>query len=109
MPVHDRKKNREIMAYRLTCKAAEDIIAIYEEGIRLFGAVQAEKYHFGIEKVFRLLSENPELAREREEITPPVRVHPYGTHLIVYIIEPKRDILIVRVRHGHEDWQEDPT
>lgn len=97
------------MSYRLTRKAVEDIIAIYEHGIRLFGTVQAEKYHFGMGKIFLLLSENPELAREREEIIPPVRVHPYGAHLIVYIVEQNKDILIVRVRHGHEDWQEDLT
>lgn len=109
MPGHDQKKKYEIMAYRLTRKAAEDIIAIYQDGIRLFGAVQAEKYHSAMEKAFQLLSENPELAREREEITPPVRVHPHGTHLIVYIVERNGDILIVRVRHGREDWQEEST
>jgi len=97
------------MTYRLTGKAVEDIIAVYWEGVRLFGTAQAEKYHAGMEQVFRLLSDHPELARERKEITPPVRIHPYGAHLIVYIVERNRDILIVRVRHGHEDWEEQPV
>ena len=94
------------MAYRLTNKAVEDITNILVEGVRLFGAEQAEKYHSGMEDVFQLLSNNPELARERDEITPPVRIHPYGSHLIVYVVESGRDVLIVRIRHGHEDWRE---
>ena len=94
------------MAYRLSRKAVEDIIAIHGEGASLFGDEQAEKYHIGMGQVFQLLSDNPELARERKEIFPPVRVHPYGAHLIVYLILSNRDILIVRVRHGNEDWQE---
>lgn len=97
------------MAYRLSRKAVDDIIAIHGEGLRLFGDEQAEKYHTGMEKVFQLLADNPELARERREIVPPVRVHPYGAHLIVYLIENSGDILIVRVRHGSEDWQEEPA
>ena len=97
------------MAYRLTGKAVEEITAIYHEGVRQFGADQAEKYHYGMEKVFQLLSGNPELARERDEIIPPVRIHPYGSHLIIYLVEKNSDVLIVRVRHGHEEWQEQPV
>lgn len=96
------------MAYRLTNKAVEDIANIFVEGVRLFGVEQSEKYHSRMEEVFQLLSGNPELARERDEITPPVRIHPYGAHLIVYVIQSDRDVLIVLVRHGHEDWLEQP-
>ena len=94
------------MAYRLTNKAAEDIANIFVEGVRLFGAEQAGKYHSGMAKVFQILAKNPELARERDEIIPPVRIHPYGSHLIVYVVESGRDVLVIRVRHGHEDWQD---
>lgn len=33
-----------------------------------------------------------------------MRIHPFKAHLVVYRIEEDGDILIVRVRHGHEDW-----
>jgi len=92
------------MAYRLTRKAAEDISAIFSEGARRFGLGQAESYHLGLAGIFLLISDNPELARNRLEISPPVRVYPYGSHLIIYFVEENRDVLIVRVRHGHEDW-----
>ena len=96
------------MSFRLTRKAADDIVAIFQDGVGLFGVEQAEKYHLGMAQVFALLAENSEMAREREEITPPVRIHPYGAHLIVYLVEQNRDVLIVRVRHGHEEWRENP-
>ena len=97
------------MGYRLTQKAEEDIIRIYREGVILFGANQAERYHFELEALFQLLADNPKLARERTEISPPVRVHPHKAHLIVYLVEDGGDVLIVRVRHGHEDWESEPV
>ena len=95
------------MAYKLSAKAEEDIIRVYRESFRLFGAEQAEKYYAGIERVFHFLSGTPKAARKRTEITPPVRVHPYQSHIIVYMVDDSGDILILRVRHGREDWEND--
>lgn len=44
------------------------------------------------------------MARERQELSPPMRIHPFKAHLVVYHIEEDGDVLIVRVRHGYEDW-----
>ncbi len=33
------------MSFRLSAEAAEDIIAIVEQGVRMFGAGQARRYH----------------------------------------------------------------
>jgi len=62
-------------------------------------------YYRKIEGMLELLSENPHMARERLEITPPVRIHPFRSHLIVYIVDDNNDVFIVRIRHEHEDWQ----
>ena len=35
---------------------------------------------------------------------PPVRVHRYQSHLIIYEIAEDDMVLILRVRHGREDW-----
>jgi len=97
------------MGYRLTRKAEDDVIHLYLEGARLFGAAQAERYHRELERAFTLLAENPQMARERMEISPPVRIHPHKAHLIVYLADDEGGILIVRIRHAHEDWaNEDP-
>ncbi|NDV88318.1 type II toxin-antitoxin system RelE/ParE family toxin [Aurantimonas aggregata] len=94
------------MTYRLTEKAADDIQRIYAQSIRLFGVVQASRYHARLRRSFEALARYPELARERTELTPPVRVHPCGAHVVVYLIDAE-GALIVRVRHGHEDWAQD--
>lgn len=91
--------------YKLSRKAEEDIIATFTYGAAQFGLQQAERYHDLLEKTFQFLAANPEAARERLEITPPVRVHPIESHVVVYTIDEDGDVFIVRVRHGREDWQ----
>ncbi|NKX17292.1 type II toxin-antitoxin system RelE/ParE family toxin [Ochrobactrum pseudogrignonense] len=48
------------------------------------------------------------MAREREEISPPVRIHPFKAHLIIYQIEQNGAILVIRIRNAFEDWISDP-
>lgn len=91
------------MSFRLSEEAENDIVAIAEEGFRLFGEVQALRYHDELFALFDLIAANPMIARERHEITPPVRVHPFKAHLIVYMLNELGDVLVIRVRHGHEN------
>ena len=63
-----------------------------------------ERYHDLLEAAFAFLASDPFAARERLEITPPVRVHPAGADLIVYTLNAAGDVFTLRVRHGHEDW-----
>lgn len=93
------------MSYRLSGKAEEDIIGIFRTGVEQFGLYQAERYHERLERCFWFLADNPLLARERVEIVPAVRIHPVEAHLVVYRVDASGDVFIVRVRHGHEDWQ----
>ncbi|MBX4909336.1 MULTISPECIES: type II toxin-antitoxin system RelE/ParE family toxin [Rhizobium] len=97
------------MRFDLSVEAEEDIIAIAEQGVRMFGAAQARQYHDELFTVLDLIAANPRMAREREEISPPVRVHPFKAHLIVYRIEEHGAIFVIRIRHGHEDWASDPA
>lgn len=97
------------MGYRLTRRAEQDVIEIYIYGAREFGAAQADAYHDKLETAFDLLASQPYIARERNELAPPVRIHPVGAHIVVYLVDDTGDILIVRVRHGREDWVDEPT
>ena len=88
-------------------RAAEaDIAAINREGIRLFGPRQAQKYASEMAGAFRLIAEFPLTSPVRDGLGRPVRVRPFGAHLVVY--ELKDEVaLVLRIRHGHEDWTAD--
>lgn len=49
-----------------------------------------------------MLAAYPELAREREEFTPPVRIHPTGTDLVIYRSEGQ-GVEIIRILHAHQN------
>ncbi|WP_207539635.1 type II toxin-antitoxin system RelE/ParE family toxin [Sabulicella rubraurantiaca] len=93
------------MAYRTTLQADDDIIAVYVRGYQEFGLTQAERYHAGLIAAFELIAANPRMARERRELDPSVRLHPYQSHLIVYLID-REGVLIVRVLQGRRDWEQ---
>jgi toxin ParE1/3/4 len=92
------------MIFRTSPQADEDIAEAYATGALHFGVPQAERYQNGLFDTFRTLAANPRMARERPEFEPPVRLHPYQAHIIVYI-EDGAAILIVRVLHGRQDWE----
>ena len=87
----------------MSCEAQQDLDRIYTRGAELFGEAQADVYATGLVRTFQFLASYPRAARERTEIDPSVRGHPYKSHVVIYVVDGD-DILIVRVRHGHEDW-----
>lgn len=91
-------------AYRLTKAAADDVVAIFIDGFARFGQARAEAYHDGLLATFAFLARYPRAARLREEITPPVRVHRYRSHLVVYRLDVDETVIVLRIRHGREDW-----
>ena len=94
------------MSYRLTQAAEDDLVNIYLDSIRLFGRAQAEHYYAGLHATFDFLGQNPNAARERRQIQPSARMHPHKSHLVFYQLEDQ-GILIIRIRHAHENWMND--
>jgi len=84
------------MTYRLTRKAAADLRHIFIEGMTRFGLAQAERYHARLRRTFELLADNPEMARERLELSPPARVDPCGSHIIIYVVGKDGGMLVAR-------------
>ena len=105
MPERGRRVARH---YRLSRPADEDFVQMYLQGYERFGPNQAEHYAAGMIATFEMLAQFPKLARERKEHRPPVRVHRYGAHVIVYRVEEDSGILILRIRYGREDWSSNP-
>jgi toxin ParE1/3/4 len=91
------------MPYKLSAPATDDLLGIYIQGVLTFGQAQAENYYASLEKSFDFLTENPRSCAEREECKPPVRVHPHGSHIVVYRIEAF-GVWIIRICHARENW-----
>lgn len=61
-----------------------------------------------LKTVFAELEFDPTLARMRDECAPPVRIFRFKAHVIVYRETKPGNIIILRIRHGREDWRSDP-
>jgi len=79
-----------------------DLSDIWLQGASAWGIEQAERYADGLFAHFDLLVEFPEVARERVEFSPPVRIHPSGAHLVIYR-QMEQGIEVIRILHGHQN------
>lgn len=93
-----------ISEYRLSPAAQSDLDGIWDYTAATWSAAQAESYVRGIGETLAMLVQHPEMARERKEIDPPVRLHPYRSHLIVYRIEPDH-LAVIHIVHVRQHWQ----
>jgi len=82
--------------------AEADLSEVWRYGAATSGVEQADRSADGLFAVFGLLSEFPEMAQERREFTPPVRIHPSGSHLIIYRREGQ-GIEIIRILQAHHN------
>ena len=90
--------------YRLTPAAQGDLEDIWLYTARQWSADQANRYTDILEDTFDRLLFMPEMARERLEFDPPVRIHPNAEHLIIYRIEDDC-LAILRILGAGQDWQ----
>ena len=92
-----------LATYRLRPAARRDLSDIWDYTASEWSVDRADRYVRGIVAFLDALLEQPRIARERTEITPPVRLQPYASHLIVYRIEePELDV--IRIVHARQDW-----
>ena len=94
----------DVTHYRLTPAARQDLEQIWTYSARTWGAEQADQYLDALERSLDTLVSMPDLARERSEFTPPVRIHPTAQHLIVYVIT-KDHLAVLRVLGGRQNWR----
>lgn len=95
---------RRADAYRLSRAAQRDLDAIWDYTAQTWSPAQADTYLRGLGGMLDTLCHNPEIARERHEIDPPVRLHRYRSHLIVYRIEAD-GLDVIRIVHERRHWQ----
>lgn len=89
---------------RLSRRAQADLENIWRFGAVEWSPTRADQYIDGLVAVFDLLLAMPEIARELTEFIPPVRIHPTGSHLVIYRTTDNH-LHIVRVLGGQQDWR----
>ena len=82
--------------------AEQDIADIWSDGADRWGIDQADRYFDGMMDLFDLLSEQPEIARLRNEFRPLVRIHVYGAHIVIFETV-ETGIGIIRILHQRRD------
>lgn len=92
-----------LTAYRLTPTAQRDLEDIWLYTAQTWSMAQADRYTDIIEDTCDRLLFMPEMARERLEFDPPVRIHPSAEHLIIYRVEEDQ-LVILRVLGAGQDW-----
>ncbi len=88
---------------RLSPLAETDLEDIWTYSAENWSVDQADRYVDALAAAFDTIAHMPEIARERSEFTPPVRIHPSAQHVIIYRIRPDH-IEIIRVLGGKQDW-----
>jgi toxin ParE1/3/4 len=66
---------------------------------------QADAYTRGMIAVFDLLAAEPGIARERRDLDPPARMHPYKSHLVFFRASDD-SLEVVRVLHARSNWRD---
>jgi toxin ParE1/3/4 len=89
-------------SFRLLPAAENDLESIWRYTATNWGVDQAHAYLDGLVDIFKLLSENPQMCRERNEFAPPVHIHHHANHLVVFILS-ETGIDIVRILHESMD------
>ena len=91
-------------SYKLSGEAAKDLTGIYIYSIRNFGLNHAKLYLTSLESFLVELSNRPELARDASIFAHNLKYYNYKSHVIFYIQNDAKSILIVRVLGKHMDF-----
>ena len=83
--------------------AQADLRAIWDHTATHWGQAKAETYLHGLGQLFTLLADHPEIARTRKDFRPPIRLHPYQSHLVIFT-STDHALEIIRVVHNRSNW-----
>jgi len=90
------------LPYKLTRSSKATLRQIGIDTKKNFGDKQAKKYLKDLYEFFSLLAGNPEVGRERAEISKHTRSIPRGSH-VIYYQDNAAPLVIFRIRHKSVD------
>lgn len=84
--------------FALSERALDELRAISEYGIEIFGVHQASRYFEGLQKTFARLANQPRMGRIARNLGGDVRRHEHRAHVIFYEEMPG-GIFVLRILH----------
>ncbi len=87
---------------RLSPEAENDLNAILQYSLDVWGQVQQDAYAEAFAAAFAMLTEFPELGRERSDLFPGLRSYPVRRHMIYYETRNQAP-RVARILHGRTD------
>lgn len=88
--------------FRLTPRAAGDLIAIALWTLRRWGAARMEDYLRSLNDRFHWLALNPLAGRARDDVREGYRSFPHGQHVVFYVFQAEA-IAIIGIPHQAMD------
>lgn len=85
--------------------AESDLSDIWDYTSERWSLQQARTYAAGMTEVLFLLCEQPEIAPVYGKLTPPIRVHRFRSHLVIFIADDDH-IDVIRVVHSRSNWSD---
>ena len=94
------------MTRRIVFSARADIDRdhIWDYTVERWSVAQAETYLTGLDRLLRLLADHPQIASERRNLEPPVRLHKCNSHLVIFTAD-EATLEVIRVVHSRSNWQ----
>lgn len=93
----------DALIVQITPQTRQDLLDIWRYSADTWSPSRADRYIRDLDACFTVLSLHPQLASERVEFVPPVRLHRFGSHIIVYRTDGDT-LSIVRVLHSRQNW-----
>jgi toxin ParE1/3/4 len=90
--------------YTIAPEALRDLERVWAYGAETWSPDRADHYLDELVLAFERVAQSPALHRQRLEFTPPVRIYPFRSHLIVYL-DLEGQVTILRILGGRQDWQ----
>ena len=85
-------------------RAAADLADVWDYTASRWSEAKAVRYLTGLQAMLDLLRLHPEIARLREEFSPPVKLHHSGSHLVI-LVATAAELQVIRVGHGRSNWK----
>ena len=89
--------------YHLTNKAKLDLIDIWDYTSEVWSENQAQKYYDQLIDSFVYITQNLKAGKDYSEVKESLFGIKVGRHIVFYLIEDKKSVVIVRILHERMD------